>query len=187
MIFSQIGATKKPVQLVLERALMGLPALAVFIGRFLRVRARKLNIKSAQWDCDAICRVRQILLQPIRYYNASRGAYRRHAVDACRIECFRRPPMIFAFVAGIMLGVEHSELPLAAGVIAGVLVAKAAIDVIWDRLPLLGLISPFVVYRYNLTQKGETTDYAWISYSLQMMVFGMAVGLATYALFYFVF
>jgi hypothetical protein len=44
-----------------------------------------------------------------------------------------------------------------------------------------------VVYRYNLTQKGETTDYAWISYSLQLMVFGLAVGLATYAFFYLVF
>ena len=95
--------------------------------------------------------------------------------------------MIFAFVAGIMLGVQHSELPVAAGVIAGVLVLKAAIDVTWDRLPLLGLISPFAVYRYNLTQKGETTDYAWISYSLQLLVFGLALGLATYALFYIVF
>ena len=86
-----------------------------------------------------------------------------------------------------MLGVQHSELPLAAGVIAGVMAAKAAIDVTWDKVPLLGLISPFVVYRYNLAQKGEPTDYAWISYALQMMVFGMAVGLATYALFYLVF
>jgi hypothetical protein len=95
--------------------------------------------------------------------------------------------MIFAFVAGIMLGVEHSELPLAAGVIACVMAAKAAIDVIWDKVPLLGLISPFVVYRYNLKQKGEPTDYAWISYSLQMMVFGLALGLATYAFFDLVF
>ena len=95
--------------------------------------------------------------------------------------------MIFAFVAGIILGVQHSDFAFAAGVIAGVLAAKAAIDVIWDRMPLLGLISPFVVYRYNLTQKGETTDHAWISYSLQMLVFGSALGLATYALFYLVF
>jgi hypothetical protein len=95
--------------------------------------------------------------------------------------------MIFAFVAGIMLGVQHSDLASAAGVIAVVLVAKAAIDVIWDKVPVLGLISPFVVYRYNLTQKGETTDHAWISYSLQLIVLGLALGLATYALFYLVF
>jgi hypothetical protein len=95
--------------------------------------------------------------------------------------------MIFAFVAGIILGVEHSSPAWSAGVIAAVLALKAAIDVIWDRVPVLGLISPFVVYRYNLTQKGETTDYAWISYSLQLMVFGLAVGLATYAFFYLVF
>ena len=95
--------------------------------------------------------------------------------------------MIFAFVAGIILGVEHSEWPAAAAVIAGVLVVKTAIDVIWDRVPLLGLISPFVVYRHNLAQKGEPTDYAWISYALQAMVFGMAVGLATYAFFHFMF
>ena len=85
------------------------------------------------------------------------------------------------------MGVEHSELPFAAGVITGVLVVKAAIDVIWDKVPVLGLISPFVVYRYNLAQKGEPTDHAWISYSLQLLVFGLAVGLATYALFHFVF
>jgi len=95
--------------------------------------------------------------------------------------------MIFAFVAGIMLGMEHSGPGLAAGVIAGIMAVKAAIDVIWDKVPLLGLISPYVVYRYNLTQKGETTDHAWVSYSLQLVVFGTALGLATYGLFYIVF
>jgi hypothetical protein len=95
--------------------------------------------------------------------------------------------MIFAFVAGIILGTQHSELTHAAGVIAAVIAVKTAIDVVWDKVPFLGLISPFVVYRHNLTQKGEATDYAWVSYALQMMVFGMALGLATYALFFFVF
>lgn len=95
--------------------------------------------------------------------------------------------MIFAFVAGIILGIQHSELAYSAGVIAAVIGVKTAIDVVWDKVPLLGLISPFVVYRYNLAQKGEATDYAWVSYALQMMVFGMALGLATYALFYLVF
>lgn len=86
-----------------------------------------------------------------------------------------------------MLGIQHSELSYATGVIAAVIAVKTAIDVIWDKVPLLGLISPFVVYRYNLTQKGEETSHAWISYALQMMVFGMVLGLATYALFFFVF
>jgi hypothetical protein len=95
--------------------------------------------------------------------------------------------MIFAFVAGVILGVEHSELPFAAAVIAGVLVAKTMIDVVWDRMPLLGLISPYVVYRHNLAEKGEATEHAWVSYSLQMMVFGMAVGLAAYAVFHLLF
>ena len=95
--------------------------------------------------------------------------------------------MIFAFVAGIILGIQHSEPTYAAGVIATVIAAKTAIDVAWDKVPILGLISPFVVYRYNLTQKGEETSHAWISYALQMMVFGMVLGLATYALFFFVF
>jgi hypothetical protein len=44
-----------------------------------------------------------------------------------------------------------------------------------------------VVYRHNLAQKGEATDYAWVSYALQMTVFGMVLGLATYTLFFFVF
>ena len=95
--------------------------------------------------------------------------------------------MIFAFVAGIILGIQHSELTLAAGVIAAVMAVKTAIDVTWDKVPIVGLISPFVVYRYNLTQKGEPTTHAWVSYGLQMMVFGMGLGLATYALFFFVF
>ena len=94
--------------------------------------------------------------------------------------------MIFAFVAGIILGIQHTELTDAAGVIAAVMAVKTAIDVIWDKVPILGLISPFVVYCYNLTQKGEVTTHAWISYALQMMVFGLALGLATYALFYLV-
>jgi hypothetical protein len=83
-----------------------------------------------------------------------------------------------------MLGAQHTEWPVAVAVIAAVIVAKTAIDVIWDKMPLFGLISPFVVYRYNLTQKGEPVDHAWISYSLQMVVFGMAVGLVTYAFFH---
>lgn len=95
--------------------------------------------------------------------------------------------MIFAFVAGIILGIQHIEPGYAAGVIAAVLGVKTAIDLVWDKVPLLGLISPFVVYRYNLQQKGEPTEHAWVSYLLQMMVFGMALGLATYALFYLVF
>lgn len=95
--------------------------------------------------------------------------------------------MIFAFVAGIILGIQHSEPAYAAGVIAAVIAVKTVVDVIWDKVPLLGLISPFVVYRYNLTQKGEATAHAWISYALQMMIFGMALGLATYALFFVVF
>ena len=95
--------------------------------------------------------------------------------------------MVFAFVAGIILGMQHNGLAHAAVVIAAVLAVKTTIDVIWDKVPILGLISPFVVYRYNLAQKGETTDHAWVSYTLQMMVFGMALGLATYALSYFVF
>ena len=95
--------------------------------------------------------------------------------------------MIFAFVAGIILGIQHSEPTYAAGVIAAVIAVKTVVDIIWDKVPILGLISPFVVYRYNLTQKGEATAYAWISYALQMMVFGMVLGLATYALFFFVF
>jgi hypothetical protein len=94
--------------------------------------------------------------------------------------------MIFAFVAGIILGMQHSGPGYAAGVIAAVIAVKTAIDVAWDKVPILGLISPFVVYRYNLAQKGEATAHAWVSYALQMMVFGMALGLATYALFVFV-
>jgi ABC-type enterochelin transport system permease subunit len=95
--------------------------------------------------------------------------------------------MIFAFVAGIMLGIQHSELTYAAAVIAVVIAVKTAIDVAWDKVPFLGLISPFVVYRHNLAQKGEATDYAWVSYALQMTVFGMVLGLVTYTLFFFVF
>ena len=95
--------------------------------------------------------------------------------------------MIFAFVAGILLGIQHSELPYAIGVIAAVIAVKTVIDVTWDKVPLLGLISPYVVYRYNLAQKGEAIVHAWVSYAVQMMVFGMALGLATYALFFFVF
>jgi hypothetical protein len=164
------------------------------------VRARKLNIKSAHPHCDAIRGGRQIRYG-IAATQAFRGAARQHrpsnlhaaGADASvrtRLNSSRSKravSMIFAFVAGIILGIQHSEPAYAAGVIATVIAVKTAIDVAWDKVPILGLISPFVVYRYNLTQKGEATAHAWVSYALQMMVFGMALGLATYALFFFVF
>jgi hypothetical protein len=73
MMLSLQGAAKKPVQLVLERAFVGLPALAAFIGLRAAVRARKLNIKSAHVNCDGNRRGRQIFPLSIRITITVRG------------------------------------------------------------------------------------------------------------------
>jgi len=43
-------------------------------------------------------------------------------------------------------------------------------------MPLFNSTSPFLMYCHNLAERGEDTGYAWISYALQLIVFGMIFG-----------
>lgn len=61
-------------------------------------------------------------------------------------------------------------------VLAAALALKAFIDIRFEKLPYIDQPSPFLLYCHNLDQKGEATGFAWISYALQLFVFGMIFG-----------
>lgn len=68
--------------------------------------------------------------------------------------------MLFAIIIGTILGFSGFKTPLALVVLAGSLAAKMAIDVRWPRLPVVGSISPYVVYCHSLERAGESTAQA---------------------------
>jgi len=90
--------------------------------------------------------------------------------------------MIFALIVGLILGFKSLEIPMALVFLAGALAVKIFVDVRWDRMPLIGLVSPFVVYCRNLKRAGEPVTHAWLTYALQLFVFGMLAGMAGYGL-----
>ncbi|MDP1536250.1 MAG: hypothetical protein Q8L95_03605 [Burkholderiales bacterium] len=84
--------------------------------------------------------------------------------------------MLFALLLGAILGFTALPTWAAFAVLAVVLVLKALIDVRFEKLPFLDSPSPFLLYCHNLAEKGEETGYAWISYALQLVVFGVIFG-----------
>ncbi|MDH4149250.1 MAG: hypothetical protein OEW79_01605 [Betaproteobacteria bacterium] len=84
--------------------------------------------------------------------------------------------MLFALILGAILGFVPLETPVAFLVLAVVLALKAFIDVRFEKLPYINQPSPFLLYCHNLAESGEPTGFAWISYSLQLFVFGMIFG-----------
>ncbi|MDH5535162.1 MAG: hypothetical protein OEZ08_06265 [Betaproteobacteria bacterium] len=88
--------------------------------------------------------------------------------------------MLFAILVGIILGLRGVETPIAVAILAAAIGIKVVIDVKWERLPYFGAVSPYVVYRHNLERAGERTDHAWISYALQLLVFGGLLGGTAY-------
>jgi len=89
--------------------------------------------------------------------------------------------MIFSVFIGILLGLSGLRAPAAIGILAICLVAKAVIDIRWDRMPLLRRVSPFIVYCHNLSLSGESTEQAHITYTLQLIFFGSLLGSGAYA------
>ena len=90
--------------------------------------------------------------------------------------------MIFAVIVGAILGFSGLAAPVALLILAGSLAAKVVIDLRWDRVPIIGRVSPYVVYCHNLSQAGEPIEQAWISYAMQLFIFGGLLGGAAYAL-----
>jgi hypothetical protein len=89
--------------------------------------------------------------------------------------------MILAAFIGLLLGLRSVETPMALLILVAALGVKLVIDVKWERMPFFGDVSPYVVYCRNLEKTGEPTDHAWISYSLQLFLFGGLLGATTYA------
>lgn len=90
--------------------------------------------------------------------------------------------MIFSGVVGVILGYMKFETPMALLLLTGCLAAKLLLDVRWDRMPIVGTVSPYLVYCRNLSRAGEPVDHAWISYAIQLLVFGALLGGSAYAL-----
>lgn len=90
--------------------------------------------------------------------------------------------MIFSIAVGAVLGFSGLAMPWALLVLAASLAVKVLVDVKWDHVPITGRVSPYVVYCYNLAQAGERVEFAWVSYGIQLFVFGMLLGGAAFAL-----
>jgi len=84
--------------------------------------------------------------------------------------------MLFALILGAILGFVPLSTPAAFAVLAVALVLKAFLDVRFEKMPLFNSPSPFLLYCHNLAERGEQTNFAWISYALQLIVFGLIFG-----------
>jgi len=84
--------------------------------------------------------------------------------------------MLFALLTGAILGFMPMPAPAAFVALAALLGLKVLIDVRYEKMPFLNSPSPFLMYCHNLAERGEETGYAWISYALQLFVFGMVFG-----------
>ncbi len=84
--------------------------------------------------------------------------------------------MLFALILGAILGFVPLTTPVAFLVLAAALALKAFIDVRYEKLPYINQPSPFLLYCHNLDERGEATGFAWVTYSLQLIVFGMIFG-----------
>lgn len=90
--------------------------------------------------------------------------------------------MIFSLGIGILLGTSNLATPAAMLVLAAALAGKVVFDIKWERAPVLGHVSPYVIYYHNLKRAGEPVEQAWISYAIQLLLFGAVLGAAAYGL-----
>ena len=90
--------------------------------------------------------------------------------------------MIFAAVIGVMLGFSKVATPFALLIFACALAAKVVVDLRWERAPFFGFTSPYIVYCHNLQRAGESVEQAWLSYAMQLLVFGGLIGAGLFAL-----
>jgi hypothetical protein len=90
--------------------------------------------------------------------------------------------MFFAMSVGILLGISNLQTSAAMFTLALALALKVVFDIRWDRVPLLGRVSPYVIYYHNLQRAGEPVNHAWISYTLQLLLFGALAGVAGFGL-----
>jgi hypothetical protein len=84
--------------------------------------------------------------------------------------------MLFALLLGAILGFVPIPTPVAFLVLLIALAVKALLDVRYEKMPFFNSPSPFLLYCHNLVEAGEETGHAWLSYVLQLMVFGMVFG-----------
>lgn len=89
--------------------------------------------------------------------------------------------MLFALGVGILLGVSNMGTLSAMLSLALALMCKLVIDIKYERVPVLDRVSPFVIYCHRLDQAGETVEQAWISYGIQLLLFGAGLGVAAFS------
>jgi uncharacterized iron-regulated membrane protein len=89
--------------------------------------------------------------------------------------------MLFALGVGILLGVSNMGTLPAMMLLAVMLMGKVVIDIKYERLPVLDRVSPFVIYCHKLDQAGEPVEQAWVSYGIQLLLFGAVLGVAGFS------
>ncbi|MCK9418102.1 MAG: hypothetical protein M0R70_01845 [Nitrospirae bacterium] len=90
--------------------------------------------------------------------------------------------MIYAAIVGVLLGLDHAPWGIAIPVIVGLVAFKGIIELVIKKNPITGTPSPYVLYVENLQKAEPLTVAPWRGYLVQVMLFGVIVGIATYGL-----
>jgi hypothetical protein len=90
--------------------------------------------------------------------------------------------MLFSAFVGMVLGVGQLSTPAALLVLVLAIGAKIIVDLRWHKTPLIGTTSPYIRYCENLERAGESIEQAWLSYAMQLFVFGGILGVGSFAL-----
>lgn len=90
--------------------------------------------------------------------------------------------MLFALLLGAALGFVPLDWPWVVMMMFVALAAKAILDILFEKMLLIDRPSPFQIYCHNLEMRGETAAFAWLSYAMQLVAFGMLFGGAAFAL-----
>jgi hypothetical protein len=90
--------------------------------------------------------------------------------------------MLFSPFVGMVLGAGQLPTPAAILILVIAVGAKILVDLRWYKTPLIGRTSPYVRYCENLERAGESIEQAWLSYAMQLFVFGNILGIGAFAL-----
>ena len=90
--------------------------------------------------------------------------------------------MFFSALIGMILGLGQWSAPVALFVLALAIGAKIVMDLRWHKTPVIGTTSPYIKYCENLERAGESIEQAWLSYAMQLFVFGNILGIGAFAL-----
>lgn len=95
--------------------------------------------------------------------------------------------MIFAAIVGAVLAASDVRTATAIFALSGFVLVKGLVEVGFRRGFISGAESPYQLYRQELERSGGGGTRPWIGYLLQMLFFGVAIGMLVYGIGRFVF